>query len=70
MLEVDQGLLRHAYQPRPACAAVKYRYVITNEGTVEADTPEEAETNAFAALEFGSGIFVCEVEPLPGEARE
>jgi predicted RNase H-like HicB family nuclease len=49
---------------------VKYRYVITNEGTVEADTPEEAETNAFAALEFGSGIFVCEVEPLPGEARE
>jgi predicted RNase H-like HicB family nuclease len=49
---------------------MKYRYVITNEGTVEADTPEEAETEAFDALEYGAGIYVCEIEPLPGEARE
>jgi predicted RNase H-like HicB family nuclease len=49
---------------------VKYRYVITNEGTVEADTLEEAETAALEALELGVGIFICEVEPLPGEAGE
>jgi hypothetical protein len=63
-------MLLHAYQPRPAGSAVKYRYVITNEGTVEADTTAEAELAAFEALEHGSGIYVCTIEPLPGEARE
>jgi predicted RNase H-like HicB family nuclease len=48
---------------------MKYRYVITNEGIIEADTLEEAEVAAFDALELGNGIYVCEIEPLPGEAR-
>jgi hypothetical protein len=63
-------MLLHAYQPRPAGSAVKYRYVITNEGTVEADTTAEAEAAAFEAMELGAGIYICTIEPLPGEARE
>jgi predicted RNase H-like HicB family nuclease len=50
---------------------VKYRYVITNEGTVDADTTAEAEAAAFEAMELGAGIYICTIEPLPqGEARE
>jgi predicted RNase H-like HicB family nuclease len=49
---------------------VRYRYVITNEGTVEAETTAEAEAAAFEALELGAGIYICTIEPLPGEARK
>jgi hypothetical protein len=58
-----------AKRARRSERAVKYRYTITNEGTVEADTTAEAETAAFEAMELGAGIYICTIEPLPGEAR-
>jgi hypothetical protein len=49
---------------------VKYRYVITNEGTVEADNTAEAEAAAFQSCDQGFGIFTCEVEPLLREVGD
>jgi hypothetical protein len=51
-------------------AAVRYRYVITSEGTVEADTPAEAEAAAFEHVELGAGVTVCDIEPLQREGNE
>jgi hypothetical protein len=48
-------------------AALRYRYVITSEGTVEADTLAEAEAAAFEHVELGAGITVCDIEPLQRE---
>jgi hypothetical protein len=39
---------------------MKYRYIITCEGTVESDSEAHAEDDAFAALEAGSSMFtIC-----------
>ena len=51
-------------------AAVKYRYTIITEGVVEADNKAEAEAAAFQAMDEGSGVFDCDVEPLLREVGE
>lgn len=44
---------------------MKYRYTVVHDGTVEADTPAEAEAAALAEVEDGICItYGVEVEPL------
>ena len=44
---------------------MKYRYVITFDGVVEADSLEEAEVEAYEQVGNGAGYVTgCDVEPL------
>ena len=49
---------------------MRYRYVIVNEGVVEADNTAEAEAAAFQAMDEGLGVFGLEIEPLLREVGE
>jgi len=50
---------------------MKYRYVITFDGVVEADSLEEAEVEAYEQVANGAGYVTgCDVEPLTRETKE
>ena len=46
---------------------MRYRYVITAEGTVEAENIAEAEAAAFQMVDEGRGRIQCDLEPLTKE---
>ena len=55
---------------RAGRSAMKYRYVITYDGVVEADSMEEAELAAYEQVENGAGYVTgCDIEPLTRETE-